>query len=191
MTSETTVLGLRDRAREAAEEFAQAVRERAARDQAEYTQRAKRTGASVFQQVLGVDTAPEEWIPAGDGSGNYHSATAEVDGLKFLAVETYAYDAGYLQRLYLLRGCESPQHPPHDEQTEVQSLADLHDALQDGNEGRWSCLICSQHAYEEREDRAAQAPAAEPEPTPAEQLVAALAALIRQELTAAQERGEF
>lgn len=184
MTTETTG-GLRERARQAAERLAEELRERAERDRVDYNQRACRAGASTLQRRLGVDTDPQQWTPTGEPSGHHRSATVELEGLKFLAVERYEYDYGHSDSLYLLARCENPLYPPHEMQADIASLADLHvvlEALASGQQAQhFHCPTCTWHAQQERSSaEAITAPA----PSPAEELYALLCRVVRDQLDA-------
>lgn len=191
-TTEVDIPLLGDLARKAAQDFVGALRQRAKDDQAAYHEDAKRAGVTVFKRTLGIDTDPDQWTPNGEPDTwgrNRADATASIDGIRFRAHQHYESDYGYSYHLWVLVRCENTLYPPHDMQADVQSLpglGQLLEALEAGEAESWfHCPTCRWRHQEEASERAAAAATAVSEPTPAEQFMAALGALVRQEITAA------
>lgn len=144
--------------------------ERRQQETREKRQRAEEQGPRILQRVFGQDlkaagieleeavwTAVEQ---PEDSFGDTKQATATIQGLRFLAESRYrGYDyGGYTEELYVLRPCKNDKHEPADEQTEVTSLYQLAEVLEQPEVQTWICYACSWLVEEEREAQNAARP---------------------------------
>jgi hypothetical protein len=184
MTDQTTEhLLLEDAARQARDRLRAEQKQRAADERADYQEKAPSLARDAAVAVLGEEFADRgTWVAEGEPPeyGYGYSATAEIDGLRFLAT-TRQRDYGWDENLYLLIPCPNADHEPADRRIPIHwlgELADHLDRIADLGPAELHKLGDCSACYFAREEQVDAPPVPPPPPNATERLVEALEAII-------------